>query len=950
MSGSKCGSPWRRGFTLIEMMVVVLIFGLVSVGLYQVLTTSRGSYEQQKVTLEMQQNARAGLEALADDFRHVSYGKDPTQPSIHYAGPDSVTFVADIMPGVSGAERITYFLSPDGDPDTPNPDDTILMKVVADSAGVALLSQPQSYGIAAGGLTLRYFNGAGVELANPVPQPELIGEILIQVTAVEPRMHPRLDTFLEETLSTTVYPRNLPLTPARSRPSTPQLSIANVPNCESITIHWTTPTTNTDETPLPLEDISHFTLYFGTDPDTMSIYSRLARTINDWTIPGLVGGHHYYFGVTCTSRSGVESYPGHADHDLSSPLYPDAPTGLTSIANPGGAGLRLQWNIVTQFEDGTPITTTLNYRVYRASSPGVQPLSGSRIAIVPVSNFYVDASAEDCAQYYYIVTAEACGNEGSPSAEAQASRPALCDCIGSLALGLTANAGEIQVQWSAPTLRIDGAPLPLDEIEAYRIYYDTVPHGYAAHTDVPAPASSYLLSGLATCQTYFVNVAAIDQCAHQGRVCESKEQSVRTSEPCDADPPAAPAALRASSVADRIDLTWPANEIDCDLRAYRLYYGLDPGGPYTGTGAAEGPSPIYLDPAVVLDGDSCRTSLSGLSPCESYSLVVRTIDNCEPPNESSSSPEATVQIDCTPCAVDAGCARYATTGATQEQVRLEIYPSDAQAVTLTDLLPNWSGPAAVRQAWAGRPLVKIWDADGSAGDGPAGLQPSNVPLDVDNFVVPSNARRCDGLPLMLVFNADQRQQSLGLTFRTANGFCDAADRTVAAGLAFDDFDDGNYNGWTVQSGTWSVVNGALYQSRGTGSSLITLPGSLTDFVYEVKLKNTSGQSPYLVFRYLNSLNYYMLNILTTDDVIRLCKYQSGSFVVTAQTGRALANNVWYMLRVVVTGKTAQAYIDCDLVLSVTDNAMQASGLVGLRDYSSKTYFDDVRVTGATPLP
>ena len=39
------GQRRRAGFTLIEVMVVLLILGIVSVGLYQMLVTSRNSYD-----------------------------------------------------------------------------------------------------------------------------------------------------------------------------------------------------------------------------------------------------------------------------------------------------------------------------------------------------------------------------------------------------------------------------------------------------------------------------------------------------------------------------------------------------------------------------------------------------------------------------------------------------------------------------------------------------------------------------------------------------------------------------------------------------------------------------------------------------------------------------------------------------------------------------------------
>lgn len=938
------------GFTLVEMMVVVLIMGLVSVGLYQVVTTSRGSYEQQRVTLEMQQNARAAIEALADDFRQVSYGKDPTQPSIHYAGPDSVAFIADIMPEVTGAERISYFLSPDGDADTPNPDDTVLMKVVADSGGTTLFSEAQSYGIQNGGLVLRYFNGGGVELANPVPQPELIGEALIEVTAVEPREHKRDGTYLQQTLSTTIYPRNLPLTPARSRPSTPAVGTLVVPNCESVTVPWTRPTTNTDGTPLALEDISHFSVYIGTAYDSLSLYCRVARTITTWTVTGLLSGTHYYIGVTCTSRSGVESYRGRRDLDLTLGMSPSAPTGLSWLNNPSGTGIKVQWDAVTTFEGGTPITTSLIYYVYRGTSPGVTPTPGNLIATVPASTWYEDTGAVDCNLYYYTVTAEACGSVGNPATEVEASRPAICSAVSALTGANGETAGEVDLQWTAPTNRIDGTVLSSGEITGYRIFYDTAPYACGNFVDVSSEPTHYALSGLLTCTTYYFNVTAIDACGHQGQVINGQEVSVRTSEPCDPDVPAAPAGLRATVVGDRLDLVWPANQTDCDLLGYRIYYGDTPGGPYTGTGATEGPSPIYCTVGLVTEGDSCRASLSSLAPCSDYSVVVSCIDLCDPSNESPPSVERTRSTDCTPCVIDAGCVRYLVAPSTYTDVHLELYTTDGTGSTITKLLPEWTGTHLLSELWAGRPLAKVWDSDGSAGYGPTGDQASGVELDLEDLAVPSGATCGDGLPLMLRFDGDERAQTLSLGFSTSGGQCDAAARTMVEGYVFDNFDDGNYTGWTASTGNWSVSGTELYHGSTTVTGLILRPEALTDQVFEAKVKITSGQAAYLVFRYYDSQNYYMLNLRTSDDQIRFSKYRSGVFYTTAQINYALSTNVWYMVRVVVTNKTATGYVNCDPVITVTDNYMVATGRSGLRTYQTKAYFDDVMVTTATPLP
>lgn len=944
-----------RGFTLVEMMVVVMILGMVSIGLFQVLVTSRDSYEQQKITLEMQQNARAAIEGLADDFRHVSYGKDPTQPSIHYAANDSVTFVADIVLSAPGAEVITYALSPDGDLDTPNPNDTVLIKTVSDTAGVVLYQEAQSYGIKIGGLSLRYFNGAGVELANnPVPQPELIGEVLIEVTAVEPREHKRHGTYLEETLSTTIYPRNLPLTPARSRPSMPLVGPLSCPNCESITVPWTTPTTNTDGTPLPLADISHFTIFFGTHPDTMSMYSRVARTINVWTIPDLTAGHVYYMGVTCASRSGVESYMGTDNISLTSSQFPQVPTNFVWGPNPSGSGIRLDWNQVTLFTDSSPITTPVDYNIYRSTSPGVTPSAVNLLGTVQVQNWLVDSTLTTCTPYYYIVTAVACANESSPATELSVSTPAPPDCVLSVSVALTPFSGEIDVAWVPPTQRNDGSPLAPGDITAYRVYYNTSPFTYTLYFDVSHVDTTYTIVGLMTCTTYYVNVATFDACPNLGDICTFNEVSINTSIPCDPDVPATPLSLRAIGMDQRIDLVWPANLSDCDLDGYKVWYGTNVGGPYVGNEALEGPSPITFPPAAITGADdTCRVSLTGMTTCQNYASVVTTIDGCTPPNESPASPEATAQTECMACDIDAGCAAYMTTAAAVNDIRLELYPTSGIEETLAKLTGTWSGPGLISQVWTGRPLVCIWNSDGSAGeDGPIGDQPSGIKLDVDNADIPAGATESDGLPLRLFFDHDMGGHTLALDYQNANDrTCGTAERDIRDGLAFDDFDDGDASDWTFTHGNWSVVAGELYQSNAVANemSFATYPGTYTDGVLEVKLNCVSGSTAYILFRAdVSATTFYMFGLVTDSNIVRLCKYESGAFSVVAQTGATLSNNTWYQLRVEVRGSTVTAYLDCAQVLEVTDPAMLPSGSIGVRTWESAAYFDDFR--GYTWVP
>jgi len=826
------------------------------------------------------------------------------------------------------------------------------MKTVRDSAENLLFTEPQSYGIAANGLSLHYFNGAGIEFAPPVAHPEQIGEVLIEVTAVEPRQHDRSGTYLEETLSATIYPRNLPLTPARSRPSRPAIGTLSLPDCASVTVPWTRPTTNTDGTPLPISEISHFTLYVGTAPDALEMNARLARTINQWTVTGLTGGSTYYFGVTCTSTSDVESFYNLRTLDLTSPLVPLAPGGFAWTPAGGGSGVALTWDAVTAFEDSSVITTPVRYTIYRDTYPGVLPSEPYELAVVDVHTTYTDTTLSDCQDYYYIVTASACGNEGTPSPELAVSRPALPDCVGPVAATLGEYPGEIAVSWSAPTARIDGSALETGDISGYRVYYGTEPYSYGTYYDAPPSPTSCTLTGLEGCQTYYINVACVDACPHEGELCSYNEVSIQATEPCDEEIPAAPLALRATGLADRVDLVWPTNTSDCDLYGYRVYYGTDAGGPYDGAGALEGTSPILFPTGSVIDGDSCRAALTGLPPCETFVVVVRAVDGCDPMNESTASPEATAQTNCTPCTADAGCVEVVATGNDFDCVRYEVYPTDGFPLTISALHPDWSGPALLEQAWAGRPLIKIWDADGSAGeDGAIGPQLSGHAIDIDDFTVPSSATCADGLPMMLRFNNDQRNQVIDLTFQEGTNLCSAEGREIAGAFLHEDFDDGDADNWEDHSGTWYVSDGEYYQYSRYGVRLTTYPAEIGDCAFEAKLKNVYGETPYLVFRAQDSNNFYMLGLKTQTNTIRLCKYQNGYFYVTDQATVSLSNYTWYLLRVEVEGTHARGYLNCELMVEVDDPALGTSGKIGLRDYQSRTYFDDIRVTlPAADLP
>ena len=76
---------------------------------------------------------------------------------------------------------------------------------------------------------------------------------------------------------------------------------------------------------------------------------------------------------------------------------------------------------------------------------------------------------------------------------------------------ITGGTGTATVSWIAPSSRVSGAPMPLNELAGYKIYYGTSLGSYPDVVNVPdKTATAYTLSGLASNTTYYLVVTSYD--------------------------------------------------------------------------------------------------------------------------------------------------------------------------------------------------------------------------------------------------------------------------------------------------------------------------------------------------------------------------------------------------------------------------------------------------------
>lgn len=94
----------RRGFTIIELLVAMVLFLIVSASIYSLLNNTQRVSRAQAERVDMQSNMRAGALVLPSDFKMIGYdtvpGSATVTSDILAMGPDSIMFRAIRASGI----------------------------------------------------------------------------------------------------------------------------------------------------------------------------------------------------------------------------------------------------------------------------------------------------------------------------------------------------------------------------------------------------------------------------------------------------------------------------------------------------------------------------------------------------------------------------------------------------------------------------------------------------------------------------------------------------------------------------------------------------------------------------------------------------------------------------------------------------------------------------------
>ena len=163
-------------------------------------------------------------------------------------------------------------------------------------------------------------------------------------------------------------------------------------------------------------------------------------------------------------------------------------------------------------------------------------------------------------------------------------------------------------------------------------------------------------------------------------------------------------------------------------------------------------------------------------------------------------------------------------------------------------------------------------------------------------------------------------------------------------LFTDDFEDGNANGWTFPSGTWSVVTGDLTGSGKAAQALSPAFSGCGNCTIEADLRivTTNGRAS-LFGWWLNSNTYVEMKLLDDKNTVQLTQLSAGTQVATKSAATSISSGTTYHLMLKFDGTSFQAYINGTLIITMAPG-VTPSGKVGFGVSTAK----NKAVTGKFP--
>ncbi len=182
----------------------------------------------------------------------------------------------------------------------------------------------------------------------------------------------------------------------------------------------------------------------------------------------------------------------------------------------------------------------------------------------------------------------------------------------------------------------------------------------------------------------------------------------------------------------------------------------------------------------------------------------------------------------------------------------------------------------------------------------------------------------------------------------------------------DNFNDGNFDGWIIEAGTWFIdganqLAGYKFGTMQTGR--INSGDNWDDYRVELDVRNDAGVDEGIGFRRANGNNFYELNLrhnpgdrIYNTPEVALNKSTDGVLSQLADTHSIpLVNSQTYHVKIEAVEEHIQVWIDSTLVFDLNDpGTKNKAGFISLSYWSgdygtSLVRFDNIKVTSLKKL-
>ncbi|MBN2422618.1 hypothetical protein JXB41_05295 [Candidatus Woesearchaeota archaeon] len=175
------------------------------------------------------------------------------------------------------------------------------------------------------------------------------------------------------------------------------------------------------------------------------------------------------------------------------------------------------------------------------------------------------------------------------------------------------------------------------------------------------------------------------------------------------------------------------------------------------------------------------------------------------------------------------------------------------------------------------------------------------------------------------------------------------------GGIYDDFEDGDSNGWTEDSGTWTVESfeGDYIYNQSSDSAPVetTYSNSLTNYIYEADIYADSASSastshPGLIFNAVDGDNYdvcyFRPHSSGAYDAVACRPVTSDSLGAESSSGAIIPWDTWFHVKLIHRGNSVKVFVDD--ILSQEYTAIKAGTNIGLFEHDGIGYFDNIKIT------